>query len=57
VIGAIALLGDQAIEYFSTLGVPLVALVREKFNLWTPAECQLCRTGMSLEDPANVEHV
>jgi orotate phosphoribosyltransferase len=53
VIGAIVLLGNQATEYFSTLGVPLVALARQEFNLWTPAECPLCRTEVRLEDPAS----
>lgn len=51
VVGTIVLLGNQATEYFSTLGVPLVALAREEFNLWAPAECPLCRTGAPLEDP------
>src|SRR5256885_3786731 len=53
VVGAIVLLGDQATEHFSARGVPLVALAREKFNLWAPAECSLCRTGARLENPAS----
>ena len=52
VVGAIVLLGDQATEHFSAR-VPPVALAREKFNLWAPAECSLCRTGARLENPAS----
>jgi orotate phosphoribosyltransferase len=51
VVGTILLLGNQAVEHFSTRGVPLVALDRQNFNLWTPAECPLCRTGAPLENP------
>ena len=50
-VGTMVLLGNQATEYFSARGVPLVALAREKFNLWAPAECSLCRTGVWLENP------
>jgi orotate phosphoribosyltransferase len=53
VVGTIVLLGNNATEYFSARGVPLVALARQKFNLWTPAECSLCRAGARLEDPAS----
>ena len=53
VVGAMVILGNQATEYFSARGVPLVALAREEFNLWEPAECSLCRTGVQLENPAS----
>ena len=56
VVGAIVLLGNQATEYFSAHGVPLVALAREKFNLWAPAECSLCRAGARLENPQDGRH-
>ena len=51
VVGTMVLLGNQATEYFSARGVPLVALAREKFNLWAPAECSLCLAGAQLERP------
>ena len=51
VVGTLVLLGDKATAYFSERGVPLVAVTREKFNLWDPAECLLCRTGARLENP------
>jgi orotate phosphoribosyltransferase len=53
VVGTMVLLGNQASEYFSARGVPLVALAREEFNLWSPAECPLCRTGARLENPVS----
>lgn len=53
VVGTMVLLGNQASEYFSARGVPLVALAREDFNLWAPAECSLCRTGAVLENPVS----
>lgn len=52
VIGALVLLGQQASEYFAARGVPLVALAREDFNLWSPGDCSLCRAGAPLETPS-----
>jgi orotate phosphoribosyltransferase len=51
VVGTILLLGDEAVEYFSARGVPVVAPARQGFNLWAPAECPLCLNGMPLENP------
>jgi len=51
VVGTLVLLGSQAADHFSDRGVPLVAVTREEFNLWAPAECPLCRTGSLLENP------
>ncbi len=51
VVGALLVLGNQAVDYFSNRGIPLIALSRQDFNLWAPAECPLCRAGASLEDP------
>jgi orotate phosphoribosyltransferase len=51
VVGTLLLLGNQAVDHFAARGIPLVALARQNFNLWAPAECPLCRAGASLEDP------
>lgn len=51
VVGALMVLGNQAVDYFSARGIPLVALARRDFNLWAPDECPLCRAGASLENP------
>lgn len=56
-IGALLLLGNEAEEHFSTRGVPVVAVSRQDFNLWTPAGCPLCRTGEPLENPVTSNHV
>lgn len=51
VVGALVILGNEAVEHFSARGVPLVAVTRADFNLWTPAACPRCRTGERLENP------
>lgn len=56
-VGAFLLLGNEALKHFSTRGVPLLAVAREDFNLWTPAECPLCRAGEPLEDPVTSKQV
>ncbi|HVQ39841.1 MAG TPA: phosphoribosyltransferase family protein [Pyrinomonadaceae bacterium] len=55
VIGTLVLLGNQATEYFATSGVPLVALTRENFNLWSPSACSLCQTEIPLENPLDLK--
>lgn len=56
VVGTILLLGSQAVEHFTTCGVPLVALAQQGFNLWTSIECPLCRTGAPLENPVTLAY-
>jgi orotate phosphoribosyltransferase len=56
-VGAFLLLGNEAVEHFSTRGVPLVAVTRQDFNLWPPANCPLCRTGEPLENPATTTYI
>jgi len=51
VVGTLMVLGSQAVDHFAARGIPLVALARQDFNLWAPAECPLCRAGASLENP------
>jgi orotate phosphoribosyltransferase len=51
VLGSLLILGNEAVDYFSAQGVPLVAPARQAFNLWPPAECPLCRAGAPLENP------
>jgi orotate phosphoribosyltransferase len=57
VVGALVILGTEAVEHFSARGVPLVAVVRADFNLWTPSECPICRTGERLENPVTATYV
>lgn len=51
VVGTMLLLGNRATEHFSAMGVPVVSLAHQEFNLWTPGECPLCACGERLEDP------
>jgi orotate phosphoribosyltransferase len=57
VVGALVILGSEAVEHFSARGVPLVAVTRADFNLWTPSDCPLCRTGERLENPVTATYV
>jgi orotate phosphoribosyltransferase len=50
-IGALMCLGDTGAAYFAQQAIPLEVLDRRPFNLWSPADCPLCRTGVALEDP------
>lgn len=51
-VGSLLRLGSQAEEHFAALNVPMVALSKQAFHLWQPAECPLCRAGRPLETPA-----
>ena len=51
VVASLLVLGTAATDHFATLRVPLIALGKQEFNLWAPAECPLCREGIALEDP------
>jgi orotate phosphoribosyltransferase len=51
-VGTLLLLGDEAVEYFSALDTPVVAVSRRGFKLWTATECPLCQSGESLENPS-----
>jgi hypothetical protein len=51
VVGALLVLGNAAIDHFSDRGVPVVALGRDDFNLWAPANCPECKAGVPVESP------
>lgn len=51
-VGALVLLGEEAIAHFESLRLPLVAVERDALELWTPSECPLCRDGHALEAPS-----
>lgn len=50
-VGALLVLGDQAVTHFVAQAVPVEALGRRAFPLWLPDECALCRAGIALEYP------
>jgi orotate phosphoribosyltransferase len=52
-VGALAVLGSIGEEHFASHRVPVEAVVRHPFELWSPAECPLCTSGTKPEDPRN----
>lgn len=51
-ISALLVLGTAAPAIASSKGVPLQSVATLPNNLWTPSECPLCTSGVSLEDIA-----
>ena len=51
VVGSLAVLGSAALEHFAEQGLAVETLERQDFELWSPADCALCRAGVRLEDP------
>jgi orotate phosphoribosyltransferase len=52
VAGALLVLGVAGADYFKTLGIPVEAVAREKYDLWLPEACPLCDAAEPLEDIA-----
>jgi orotate phosphoribosyltransferase len=50
VIGALLVLGDVGLAYFADQRVPVEAVLRDAFHLWSPDDCPLCAAGRPLED-------
>src|SRR5258705_1665278 len=51
VAGALMVLGDVGAKFFSSLNVPVEAVLIRPFNVWAPAECPLCQRGSAIADP------
>jgi orotate phosphoribosyltransferase len=51
-VGTLVLLGDSYRAFVNERGLALEALAEMPNDLWTPAECPLCRQGIQLESPA-----
>ena len=50
VAGALLVLGTVGADYFALRDVPVVAVAREAYELWSPAECPMCADKMAIED-------
>jgi orotate phosphoribosyltransferase len=50
VAGALLVLGSTGADFFGKLGVPVEAAARDDYQLWLPANCPLCASGLPLED-------
>ena len=47
--GALLVLGRAGHDHFAALGVPVVAVAQDEFELWRPDACPLCAAGEALE--------
>ena len=56
-ISTLLVLGTSAAEYASSKGVPLKSLAEMPNNLWIPAQCPLCASGVPLDDPAGFRSI
>lgn len=52
VAGALLVLGTTGARLFAQEGVPVEAITRQNYELWTPADCPLCASGVPIEDVA-----
>ena len=52
VVGALLVLGPTGADFFAQQGVPVEAVARGDYELWSPANCPLCAGGQPLEDVA-----
>lgn len=51
VVGALMVLGDTGAQFFAERDIPVVAVARDAYDLWTPGECPMCAAGTPLETP------
>ena len=49
VAGALLMLGTVGADFFAQQEVAVAAVLREAYNVWTPADCPLCAASMPLE--------
>ena len=52
-INALLVLGSTAARFAASKNVPLNSLAQLPNALWTPSDCQLCASGLALEDVAS----
>ena len=55
VAGALLVLGVAGADHFKTLGIPVEAVARERYDLWLPESCPLCDADVPLEDVAETQ--
>jgi orotate phosphoribosyltransferase len=49
VIGTLMTLGSVGLDHFAEVGLPVEALGRGDFSMWTPDGCPLCEAGTPLQ--------
>jgi orotate phosphoribosyltransferase len=50
-VGALLILGDTALPFFAANSVAVESVARLANELWEPAACPLCASGVPLEEP------
>lgn len=53
-VGALLLLGRQAVAHLDAEGLPGTFIARRSLQTWTPDDCPYCRDRQRLDDPADV---
>ncbi|MEP6694866.1 MAG: phosphoribosyltransferase family protein [Chloroflexota bacterium] len=48
-LGALVVFGEAAARFASETGLALEAIERRHFDMWLPADCPLCRSGVTLD--------
>ena len=51
VAGALLILGSAGAAWFADRNVPVEAVERAEYPLWTPGACPRCSAGEPLQDP------
>jgi orotate phosphoribosyltransferase len=49
--GALLVLGQMGQSLLASEGIPVEAVFRREFSLWSPSDCRLCAAGQPLESP------
>jgi orotate phosphoribosyltransferase len=49
-MGALLVLGSQAEQFCRERGLALEYIVELPYEVWLPAECPLCASGVMIED-------
>ncbi len=50
--GALLVLGNLGVRYFTGEGIPVESLAREDYQAWPPEQCPECAAGLPIEDPS-----
>jgi orotate phosphoribosyltransferase len=53
-VGALLVLGNIGTAYFAEQRIPVEAVVRDEIEMWSPADCPQCATGVHLESIVSV---
>lgn len=48
-LGALIVFGDAAARFATERGIALEAIERARLEMWLPAECPLCKTGVTFD--------